>query len=34
LVSGKTILCYICIWSQGSLQVHSSVGGLVSGSTG
>jgi hypothetical protein len=34
LLSGKAILCYICIWSQGSLPVHSLVGVLVSGRTG
>ena len=34
MLSGKAILCYICIWSHGSLQVHSLVGGLDSGRTG
>jgi hypothetical protein len=29
LMSDKAILCYICIWSHGSLPVHSLVGGLV-----
>ena len=33
LLSGKAILCYICIWSHGSLQVHSLVGDLDSGRT-
>jgi hypothetical protein len=33
LLSGKAILCYICIWSHGSLPVYSLVGGLVPGST-
>jgi hypothetical protein len=33
LLSGKAILCYICIWSHGSLQAHSLVGGLDSGRT-
>jgi hypothetical protein len=31
MLSGKAILCYVCIWNHGSLQVHSLVGGLVSG---
>jgi hypothetical protein len=30
----KSILCYICIWSHGSLAVHSLVVGLVLGSIG
>jgi len=30
----KTILCYICGWSHGSLPVYSLVGGLVPGSSG
>ena len=34
LLSGKVILCYICIWSHGSLPVYSVVGGLYSGRTG
>ena len=34
LMSDKAILCYICIWSPGSLHVYSLVGGLVSGSSG
>jgi hypothetical protein len=28
-MSDKAILCYICIWSHGSLHVYSLVGGLV-----
>jgi hypothetical protein len=31
LLSGKAILCPICIWSHWSLQVHFLVGGPVSG---
>ena len=27
LMSDKAILCYICIWSPGSLQVHTLIGG-------
>ena len=34
LLSGKAILCYICVWSHESLSVHSFVGGLFSGRTG
>ena len=34
LMSDKAILCYLCIWSYGSLPVHSLVGGLVPGSSG
>ena len=34
LMPDKAILCYICIWSHGSLHVYSLVGGLVSGSSG
>jgi hypothetical protein len=34
LMSNKTILCYICGWSHGSLHVYSLVGGLVPGSSG
>jgi hypothetical protein len=34
LLSGKAIHCYIYIWSHGSFQVHSMVGGLDSGRTG
>jgi hypothetical protein len=34
LMSHKAILCYICIWSHGSLHVHSLVGGLVPESSG
>jgi hypothetical protein len=34
LTSDKAILCYIFIWSHGSLPVHALVGGLVCGSTG
>jgi hypothetical protein len=30
----KAILCYICIWTHGSLPVHSLVSGLDPGSTG
>ena len=33
-LSNKAILCYICIWSPGSLHVYSLVDGLVPGSTG
>jgi hypothetical protein len=32
--SEKAILNYLCIWSHGSIPVHSLVGGLVCGSTG
>jgi hypothetical protein len=32
LMSDNIILCYICSWSHGSLQVYSLVGGLVPGS--
>jgi hypothetical protein len=31
LLSGKDILCYICIWSHRFLRVYSFVGGLVFG---
>jgi hypothetical protein len=34
LLSWKAILCYICIWSHGALQVYSLVGFLDSGRTG
>ena len=34
LISDKSMLCYICIWSHGSLHVYSLVGGLVSVSSG
>ena len=34
LMSDKAILCYICSWSHGSLQVSSLVGGLFPGSSG
>jgi hypothetical protein len=34
LMAYKTILCYICSWNHGSHHLYSSVGGLVSGSTG
>jgi hypothetical protein len=34
LMSGETILCYLCIWSHGSLHVHTLVGGLVSERSG
>ena len=34
LMSDKAILCYIYVWSHGSLHVYSLVGGLVSGSSG
>ena len=34
LMPDKTILCYICGWSHGSLQVYSLVDGLVPGSSG
>ena len=30
----KAILCYLCIWSHGSLHVYCLVGGLVPGSSG
>jgi hypothetical protein len=30
----KAILCYLCIWSHGSLPIYSLIGGLVPGSTG
>jgi hypothetical protein len=30
----KAILCYICIWSPGSLHVYSLLGGLVLGALG
>jgi hypothetical protein len=33
LMSDKAILCYLCIWSNGPLPVHSLVGGLVCGTT-
>jgi hypothetical protein len=33
-MSHKAILCYICSWSHGSLQVYSLVGGLVPGNSG
>ena len=33
-MSNKAILCYICSWSHGSLQVYSLVGGLVPRSSG
>jgi len=33
LMLNKTILCYICDWSHGSLHVYSLVGCLVSGSS-
>ena len=34
LMSIKAILCYICGWSHGSLQVYCLVGGLVPGRSG
>jgi hypothetical protein len=34
LMSDKAILCYICIWSPGSLQVHTLIGGPDPGRTG
>jgi len=34
LMSDEVILCYIYIWSPGSLHIHSLVGSLVSGSFG
>ena len=34
MMPNKAILCYICIWSYGSLCVYSLVGGLVPGSSG
>jgi hypothetical protein len=34
LMPNKAVLCYICGWSHGFLHVHSSVGGLVPGSSG
>jgi hypothetical protein len=34
LMTDKAILCYICSWSHGLLQVYSLVGGLVPGSSG
>ena len=33
LMPDKDIFCYICIWSHGSLHVHSLVSGLVPGSS-
>ena len=33
-MSGNAILCYLCLWSHGSLSVQSLVGGVVPGSTG
>jgi hypothetical protein len=33
LMPHKAILCYICSWSHGSLQVYSLVGGSVPGSS-
>jgi hypothetical protein len=33
LMSDKAILCYLCVWSHGSLPVHLWVGVLVPGST-
>jgi hypothetical protein len=34
LMSDKTILCYMCIWSPGFLHVYSLVGDLVPGNSG
>jgi hypothetical protein len=34
LMPNKAILCYICIWSNGSLHVYPLVGGLVIGNSG
>jgi hypothetical protein len=34
VMHNKAILCYICIWSHGSLHVYSLVSGLVLGSSG
>jgi hypothetical protein len=34
LMSSRSILCYICIWSHGSLPVHLLVSSLIPGSTG
>jgi hypothetical protein len=34
LMPNKTILCYVCGWSHGSLHVYSLVGGLVPESSG
>jgi hypothetical protein len=34
LMSDKSILCYICVWSHGSHHVYSLVGNLVPGSSG
>jgi hypothetical protein len=34
LILDKTMLCYTCRWSHGSLHVYSLVGGLVPGSSG
>jgi hypothetical protein len=34
LMPDNAILCYICRWSHGSLQVYSLAGGLVPGSSG
>jgi hypothetical protein len=34
LIFHKAILCYISVWSLGSLHVYSLVGGLVPGSSG
>jgi hypothetical protein len=34
MMPDKAILCYICSWSHGSLQVYSLVGSLVPGNSG
>ena len=34
LMPDKTIFCYICSWSHGSLHMYSLVGGLVPGNSG
>ena len=34
LMYNRSILCYICNWSHGSLPVYPLVGGLVPGSSG
>jgi hypothetical protein len=34
LITEKSIICYICSWSHGSLHVYSLVGSLAPGSSG
>jgi hypothetical protein len=34
LMPNKSVLCYLCDWSHGSLHAYSLVGGLVPGSSG